>query len=465
MTAAREPSAKAGSPADLSAKALATAEARQGEGGFTAELPAEVFAGAMARIAPLTARPSSIPIVTHALLRFGKKTALTLAATNLDQALAVTVKAKGAGAITASAARLAAIAERLEPGGPVKLHLAEDGRLVVSQGRSSWRLPTLPAADFPANLVEPLAGAIAWQVPAEILIAQLKAVEGAVSEDDARSYLCGFFFDLSRRSPADPSAEASAQAEAPHRPALVGAQGARLAAVELSTLADGALAPPDGAPCLLLPPGALRPLADLARTHPDLALGLTENGVTAAAEGLFFRTKLIEGAKLFPDWRRIVPPAEGEAALALKVRVQAAVFRRAIERASLIEADPEGGGKAKSRVSALRLAFGAEEIAITNRNALGEEAADACPLEWLALPARPKPPQRGEGPPEAPPAEDNGEEIIQILNARHLLWALTSLGDLEDVDIAFGRGLRPMVLTAAGDPARASLRVISPLRG
>lgn len=415
---------------------------------FSAELPAAVFAAALARLAALAPERATVPIVQHALLRWTGKDSLQLAATNLDQALAVTVTATAAGgknagktggATTASAARLNAIAQLLDAAKPVTLKLAAHG-LQVGQGRSTWRLPTLPAEDFPAALVEPLDGAVAWSAPAEALVAHLKEIEAAAAEDVTRPHLAGLFFDLAARD--DPPRPAGSDAM-PHRAALVACQTARLAAVDLA-----ALSPPEGARGFILPTPALRPLADLAKGQATLALGLTDNGLTAAVEGVFFRTKLVDGARDYPDWRRIVPPERP-----LQVRLGLAAFRRALSQVAVIEGDPEAQGKGKARLTAVKLAFGAAEVEISSRNQLGEEAGAACALTWVSAP------------PAAPPAAP----VSLTINAAHLTWAATSLrdangGEPAEVDLAFAPEVSPLLVTRAGDTARDSLRLVMPLR-
>jgi DNA polymerase III subunit beta len=113
-------------------------------------LPAGRFAGAMRSAADIVAARNTIPILSNVLLRAdGAK--LDIATTNLDIDYRQSLPLDSAGSIdiTVSAAKLTAIAGALDPGAPMTLTV-KDGALAVSSGRSRWRLPTIPTADFPS---------------------------------------------------------------------------------------------------------------------------------------------------------------------------------------------------------------------------------------------------------------------------------------------------------------------------
>lgn len=108
------------------------------------------LAVALARVVGIVGRRNTVPILSNVLLEAAGGT-LTIKATDLDMEATVTAAcAIGTkGRTTVPGATLYDIARSLPAG--AQLALAIDGeRLAVSSGRSRWKLPTLPADQFPA---------------------------------------------------------------------------------------------------------------------------------------------------------------------------------------------------------------------------------------------------------------------------------------------------------------------------
>jgi len=384
-----------------------------GDAGFRAELPAGVLAAAAARAAVVVPSRTTMPIAENALLR-GTGGRLTVAATNLDQGLSVTVEAEAEGAVTVPAAKLSAIASRLDANAPVALTMGTGAMaLTIAQGRSSFRLPVMQASDWPEAMVSPLDGAAdAWTVDAGIFSRHLKALESGASTDEVRYYICGIFLDLDR---ADPR--------------MVVTDGYKFGLIHLADLA------PPRRKGLTLPTSALRPIHDIAKGADTLAIGLSDTAVTVEARGIRLRTKLIDAS--FPDYERAVPLAERPVMLT----VEADRFSTAIRRAMLVAPDSltEAEKKAKKvSFTSVCLAIGDGEIQVSSRNRMGEEAADVCPCELTA-----------------------GEGLEIHLNASHLAWGIDSLGG-DTIDIACGEAVEPILIRRHGDTA--DLRVIAPQR-
>lgn len=386
---------------------------------FQASLQARDLANASARIAALVDGRSTVPILSNALLKVDDGR-LTLASTNCDQSLIISVPAAGKGEITLSAARLAAAAAKLDPDQPVELALTRS-QVTIAQGRAAWKLPTLSAGDYPQTLIDPVDG-VEWLVESAPLALRLNQVSGAAAVDKpGHSYLEGVYFDLGGEVPA-----------------LVACDINRLALAEIADLA------PPKAGNFILPLPAIRPIADLARSAARLTVRIG-NGVVSfegATEHTSerIRTRLIEGQ--YPDYARIIPKSRAH-----RIAVDAATLGRVVGRAAVVEGDPIQSGRSKKRITALRVDLGDEVLAISSRNSSGEEAADACEFQRL----------------------DGGSVTVGI-NANYLLWAADSFGEVDTLEIGIEDASGPILLTRASDTApekagaACALRLVMPMR-
>jgi DNA polymerase-3 subunit beta len=378
---------------------------------FKCELTGATFAAAVRRAAAVTPKGNSIPILGHLLLA-GQGDTLEIAGTNMDQSLTVALPTSGAkGSLTAPAATLASIAQRVDDLDP--LTLEQDGaRLLVKRGRACWRLPTLPAEDFPAGVTQPIEGAC-WRPDAAALCERLRALEGAIDPNSARDYLQGVFFDLT-----------------PGAAHLVATDSFKLGATALDDLA-----PPDDIASFILPHDSLRVAADFDATEGPMEVVLSGHAVTLAAGGARFWTKLIAGD--YPAWQRTFP-----AELPCEARLLAVELAAMLNRIGAVEGDMVQQGKAKARVTRVRLEVGRDEVVASTENSGGEAASDA-----------------------AAATLDAGEPFAMTLNAAQLDWALASLPKTGELLLRSGPAAPAAVLTHAADSGNRSRRLLSLMRG
>ena len=130
-----------------------------------------------------------------------------IAITGLDAHVWLTVKAAAEiqqpGATVVNAALLADAAKACAPGSQVEFNAppaAEDNAPAafgtVKAGKARFRLPLLPAADFPSG--KDLGDATAWTIAATDLRFLLGRVSHAMSTDDTKYYLNGVFLTVAR---------------------------------------------------------------------------------------------------------------------------------------------------------------------------------------------------------------------------------------------------------------------------
>ena len=106
----------------------------------------------LAHVQSVVERRNTIPILSNVLLDAGSGE-VRLTATDLDIEIVDKVPAKitRAGAVTAPAHMLYEIVRKLPEGAQVQIeHAGDDPRVLISAGRSEFKLASLPREDFPA---------------------------------------------------------------------------------------------------------------------------------------------------------------------------------------------------------------------------------------------------------------------------------------------------------------------------
>lgn len=238
-------------------------------------------------------RRNTIPILSNIDIdsRLGE---MTIRATNLDQALVVTIPATGAPFRTTVA--LHPLAEFVSTSGAETVELShvtgDRERLRVECGDAVAHLATLPSDDYPQHSAETAQYAVTLGCEPKMLAAEIDYVRPAISTEETRYYLNGIFI---------------------HRTAagelrLVATDGHRL---HLSRL-EGVDASGD-LPDTIIPHQMIGLMRELMRLHPGA------NNAALAFDGAKMRfrigdftaySKTIDGT--FPDYSRVIP-AEAEA--------------------------------------------------------------------------------------------------------------------------------------------------------
>lgn len=362
---------------------------------------AKAFAMA-ARVAPRTGS-NVIPILANVRLAAcdGK---LTIASTNLTAKVEITLDAPAKGAVTAPADKLAAIASRMTADKPMTMKV-EGSELIVTQGRSRFSLPTLPAEDLNLQMAENADAE--FHVDAEAFSSALKSIEGAAESDGLRSFLNGAYMDLS-----DKLAR------------LVATDGKRFGVATFETDA------PTDAPCVIIPQAAFSIVHALAGQADTLKVSVSRFMFGIAAGNVRLETKVMEGE--FPDWRRIL---RYSGAMDMEnptlVTIKADVLREAVDKIA---------------------AIGPATIVLT----LGEQ------IEIEAKTSDTREAKSGAG--DILDHEGSeGPAGRTILTSQTLGWALASLDGAEAVRI---RVPGPTDGVMLADPARPDdVRLLMPLRG
>lgn len=174
--------------------AAALAERPQADAVATVE--SAHLAKAMRSAASIIASTNTIPILSNVKLTadpiMGK---LEIISTDMDTEFRQLIPLSEGSAVletTVDARRLAALAGAAPAGAHIRLKL-EEGRLVVSAGRSRWVLPVLPAKDFPVLPIERLGPTTVIEPASRMARAIDRVIWSAHADIKTRPYFCGFY--------------------------------------------------------------------------------------------------------------------------------------------------------------------------------------------------------------------------------------------------------------------------------
>lgn len=157
-------------------------------------IEASLLGAALKEMVKTVERRNTIPILSNVLIRTGPST-LTLVATDLDVELRQQLDLVDPGSndsftICVDAHTFADIIRKLAKGAQARLTL-EDGKMLITAGRSKFKLHTLPADDFPEI------GVYEWAASFEMdkanLISLISATAFAMSTETTRYYLNGIY--------------------------------------------------------------------------------------------------------------------------------------------------------------------------------------------------------------------------------------------------------------------------------
>ena len=278
-------------------------------------------------------RRNTIPILANVVLR-AEEGELSLTATDMDMDIATEVgcSVMTSGTTTMSAHLLYDIARKLPDGAEVEIAV-NDGHAMVSAGRSSFRLPTLPVEDFPAISSNELP--VNFSLTAADMRDLIDATRFAISTEETRYYLNGIYIHKAG------SGELCAVATDGHRLAMT-----------RQVLPSGAAQMPS----IILPRKAVSELRKLLDDFDgDVLVGLSETRAEFRFGVVRLTSKLIDGT--FPDYTRVIPVGNDRI-----MQVDVSAFSAAVDRVSTIASE-------KSRSVKMGLRSGVLTLSASNTDA------------------------------------------------------------------------------------------------
>jgi DNA polymerase-3 subunit beta len=251
---------------------------------------------------------------------------------DMDIATEVGCSVMTSGTTTMSAHLLYDIARKLPDGAEVEIAV-NDGHAMVSAGRSSFRLPTLPVEDFPAISSNELP--VNFSLTAADMRDLIDTTRFAISTEETRYYLNGIYIHKAE------SGELCAVATDGHRLALT-----------RQALPSGAAQMPS----IILPRKAVSELRKLLDDFDgDALVALSETRAEFRFGTVCLTSKLIDGT--FPDYTRVIPVGNDRI-----MQVDVSAFSAAVDRVSTIASE-------KSRSVKMGLKSGVLTLSASNTDA------------------------------------------------------------------------------------------------
>ena len=311
---------------------------------------------------------------------------LRLAATDMELSLRATASAQieGDGAIVLPGKTFADIA-RLLPAGDVSIeHKPAESVVHVTAGSASYTLHTYNPEDFPR--LQELESLQTFTVDRESLLETIHRVARAASRDESRPVLTGILVSFTGG-----------------KLVMAATDSYRLAVKE--TELDGTVPELEA----IVPSRALQELARIASSGDNVEVGVHENQVVFATDGVWLTTRRIDGQ--FPNYRQLLPE-QFEHELTLPRLELLEVVRRA---SVMIQ-----------RATPLQLRFAEGELTVIARTHDVGESQESMPVAF------------------------SGETLEIGFNADFLRDGLESM-DGDDVRLKLISPLRPAVIQGEGD--------------
>ncbi|MFK8052369.1 MAG: DNA polymerase III subunit beta [Woeseiaceae bacterium] len=241
----------------------------------------QTLLGALQAVIGVVERRQTMPILANVLL-VAKDNKLAITATDIEVELqSITeLDVDLAGEVTVPGRKLFDICKALPDKADITLKL-EGERLLISSGRSKFRLATLPAAEFP--VLDDIEASKAFSLPTSVVQRLLNKTYFAMAQQDVRYYLNGMLLETE-----DNTIRA------------VATDGHRLALCENSI--DGDALPVQQ---VIVPRKGVLELQRLLGEDGEMTLEFGKNHVRVNAGDIRFTSKLIDGR--FPDYQRVIP--------------------------------------------------------------------------------------------------------------------------------------------------------------
>ncbi|MDX2104697.1 MAG: DNA polymerase III subunit beta [Alphaproteobacteria bacterium] len=283
-------------------------------------------------------RRNTIPILSNVLISAGDgHIGLTATDMDIDIVERAVASVEVPGSTTAPAHTLYDIVRKLPDGSEVELDGGGDKeRVRVRAGRSTFTLPALPVADFPAISGDSLPHS--FELTATELKRLIDRTKFAISTEETRYYLNGIYVHATRMD---------------DRPVLraVATDGHRLARVE-QECPDGAT----GMPGVIVPRKTVQELRKLLdEVDQPVAISLSETRIRFAFGAVVLTSKLIDGT--FPDYERVIPTGNDKV-----MEVSVKPFSAAVDRVATISTE-------KSRAVKLAVQRGTLTLSATSPDA------------------------------------------------------------------------------------------------
>ena len=269
-------------------------------------VPRDALIKPLSLVAGVVERRNTLPVLANVLLQV-ETDQLSLTGTDLEVELVghVSLAAPGdAGEVTVPARKLLDICKSLPEGSDLQFHVQE-GKAVVTCGRSRFSLLTLPAREFPN--IEDSIGSHQFTLSAQHLRRLIERTAFAMAQQDVRYYLNGMLWEIRGG-----------------RLRFVATDGHRLAICTLSETLPSV----EDTQVILPRKGVLELGRLLGDDADEVTIILGSNHLRATTPGFSFTSKLVDGK--FPDYERVLPRSAEKVVIGDRSQLRQAFTRTAI---------------------------------------------------------------------------------------------------------------------------------------
>lgn len=321
---------------------------------FTLTCIAAELSRALQLVSQVAGRDKMLPIL-RAVRITAKSGSASISATNMDHGATATIAADGDGVIYVDASMISVKAGAIRPDKPVTIS-SEDGKTATMvQGRTRYTLPLLDGSAFPGDMTEAVK-ADPVHIAAGPLIRAFTVAPDAINPSLANTFDMGALCDMSDG-----------------RFRVVSTTGKMISVFEAEI--------PPLPVSVVMPVNAMATIKGMFSGAETLNISATDRAVSISADGLTYRTKLIEGK--YVDWAPVT--AKWLAAVPHTLTALGADVIDMLDRAAAIAEDKTKDGPAL----AARVVVSEGGLSVTARNRSGEDSADECectatvPAEFL----------------------------------------------------------------------------------
>jgi len=372
----------------------------QKEGEMKIRVEREDLQQVLQSIQGIVDKKTTMPILSHLLLKVDKTASII--ATDLEIALKrpINVKVEREGSLCIPAKKLMEIAREVEDA--LLLESQENNWLMISSGKSTFKLMGLPEEEYPS--LPDVSRTEEFSISASTLKDMIEKTLYAAGESDTRYTLNGLLMHFV------PQKKATGLN-------IVGTDGHRL-----SYITRAVKGKTQDEKRLILPKKAASELRRLLEeTSEDIDICLNKNHVFFVFNDIVFTSRLIEGT--YPDYGQVIPQDNEK-----KVTLDKSVFLRALRRTSIMS---------KERTNAVRIDIEPDRLILSSINPDIGEAREEITCQY------------------------KGDEITLGCNARYLIDAVQAM-DGELVRMELHEPLSPVLLVEAEE--RGYKCVVMPMR-
>lgn len=311
------------------------------------EIEATALKVALADVAGVVEARNSVPILSNVLLSV-TPTSMTIMGTDMDAWVSrhVSVETGRGFMVTVDAATIRRVVDKL-PAGARCVLTVEDGHIAIAAGRSRFKLPTLPAEDFPKPVDREWDAE--FEMPSLTLVGALDRVAHAISTEETRYYLGGVFMH-----------------------AVAG--DLRVAATDGHRLARVILPVPDGAqtiPDIIIPRKVVKLIDPLLDRHEaSIDVRVSKSRIRFEIGDTVIDAKLIDGQ--YPDYQRVIPTGHTK--------------RLSIEREALIAGLTRVTTVADGKLKLVKAELSADVMLLTVSSTEKGQGSEEVPCAWSGAP-------------------------------------------------------------------------------